>query len=144
MQAPHSHLIKADKAEAWYEKPLHGAWHKGVSKVIDMTRIYQCLNKRNIRANTDSLIMAAQKQTFNTRAVAHKISQHCARSQMKVVQETCRDRGTKYTEKHNSVTSIVCRPICAECNLEHSKNWGVKLEGIVKNNYTKILCNIPI
>ena len=41
-----------DKAAAWYEKPLHGAWHKGVSEVADMTRIYYWLNKSNIRANT--------------------------------------------------------------------------------------------
>ena len=27
-----------DKAAAWYEKPLHDAWHKSVSEVADMAR----------------------------------------------------------------------------------------------------------
>ena len=48
-----------DEAAAWYEKPLHGAWHKGVSEVADMACTNQWLNKSNIRANTEALIMAA-------------------------------------------------------------------------------------
>ena len=39
-----------DEAAAWYEKPLHGAWHKGLSEVADMTHTYQWLNKSNIKA----------------------------------------------------------------------------------------------
>ena len=31
---------KPDEAAAWYEKPLHGAWHKGVSKVADIASTY--------------------------------------------------------------------------------------------------------
>ena len=34
-----------DEAAALYEKPLHGAWQKGVSEVAEMTRTYQWLNK---------------------------------------------------------------------------------------------------
>ena len=71
------HLIatwkKSDEAAAWYKKPLHGAWHKGVSEVADMTRTDQWLNKSNIRVNTEALIIGAQKQALNTRAVAHNI-----------------------------------------------------------------------
>ena len=62
-----------DEAAAWYEKPLHCAWHKGVSEVADMDLTYQWLNKSNIRANTGALIMAAQEQVIHTRSVAHKI-----------------------------------------------------------------------
>ena len=62
-----------DEAAAWYEKHLHGAWHKGVSEVADMTHAYQWLNKSNIKANTEALIMSAQEQALNTRAVAHEI-----------------------------------------------------------------------
>ena len=54
---------KPDKAAAWYEKPLHGAWNKGVSENADIARTYQWLNKSNIRANTEALNMAAQEQT---------------------------------------------------------------------------------
>ena len=39
------HLIaiweEPDEAAAWYEKPLHGARHKGVSEVADMTKLHQ-------------------------------------------------------------------------------------------------------
>ena len=38
-----------------------------------MTHTYQWLNKSNIKANTEVLIMAAQEQALNTRAVAHEI-----------------------------------------------------------------------
>ena len=64
---------ESDEAAAWYEKPLHGAWHKGVSEVADMTRTYQWLNKNNIRGNTEALILAAREQVLNTTAMAHKI-----------------------------------------------------------------------
>ena len=66
-------LKEPDKAAAWYEKPLHSAWHNCVSEVADMTSTYQWLNKNNIRANTKALFIAAQEQALNTRAVAHKI-----------------------------------------------------------------------
>ena len=92
-----------DKTAAWYEKPLHGAWHNGVSEVADMALIYQWLNKSNIRAKTETLIMAAQEQALNTRAVAHKIyhtvqdskcrlyKQH-AETYHKLLQQARRDR----------------------------------------------------
>ena len=62
-----------DEAAARYEKLLHGAWYKGVSEVADMAHTYQWLNKSNIKANTEALIMVAQEQALNTRAVAHEI-----------------------------------------------------------------------
>ena len=64
---------KPDKAAAWYEKPLHGAWNKGVSENADIARTYQWLNKSNIRANTEALIIAAHQQALNTGAVLHEI-----------------------------------------------------------------------
>ena len=48
-----------DEAAAWYEKLLHGAWHKGVTEFADMAHTYKLLIKSNIRANTEALIMAA-------------------------------------------------------------------------------------
>ena len=44
-----------------------------MSEVTDMARTYQWLNKSNIRANTEALIMAAQEQVLKTRAVTHMI-----------------------------------------------------------------------
>ena len=62
-----------DEAAAWHQKPPHGAWHRGESKIANMYLTYQWLNKSNIRANTEALVMAAQEQDLNTTAVAHKI-----------------------------------------------------------------------
>ena len=42
------HLIASwkqpDEDAAWYEKPLHGVWYKGVSEVADMALTHQWLN----------------------------------------------------------------------------------------------------
>ena len=123
-----------DEAVAWYEKPLHGAWHKGVLEVADTALTYQWLNKSNIRANTEALIMAAQKQALNTRAVPHeiyhtvqdskcKLSKQHAETVAHITSGCSKLAGTEYTERHNNVASIVYRVICAEYDLEHSKDW---------------------
>ena len=52
--------------------------------------------------------------------------------------------GTEYTERHNNVASIVCRAICAEYDPEHSKDWWVKPENVVRNGHAKILWNFLI
>ena len=48
-----------DEAAARYEKSLYGVWHKDVSEVTYMANTYQWLNKSNISANTEALLMAA-------------------------------------------------------------------------------------
>ena len=124
---------KPDEAAAWYEKLLHGAWHKGVSEVADMTRTYQWLNKSNIKANTEALIMAAQEQALNTRAVAQDIyhtaqDPRCrlckhAETAAHITSGCSKLAETEYTKRHNNVASIIYRAVCAEYDLEHSKDW---------------------
>ena len=46
---------------------------------------------------------------------------------------------TEYTEIHNNVASMVYRAICAEYNLEHSKDWCVEPEKVVRIDRAKIL-----
>ena len=46
---------------------------------------------------------------------------------------------SEYTERPKNVASIVYRAICAEYNLEHSKDWWVRPEKIVRNDHAKIL-----
>ena len=45
----------------WYDKPLHGAWHAETSRVANMQKTYQWLNKAKSNANTEALIMAANE-----------------------------------------------------------------------------------
>ena len=40
--------------------------------------------------------------------------------------------------------SRVYRAICAEYNLEHSKDWWVEPEKVVRDDHAKILWNFPI
>ena len=98
--------------------------------------------------------MAAKEQFLNTSAEARDLT-HCARSQMQVVQAICGDRGhiisgcsklarTDYTKRHSNVTSIVYRAIGAEYNLEHSKDWWIEPEKVVRNYHAKILWDFPI
>ena len=127
MQVPHSHWKESDEAAAWYEKPLHGAWHKGVSEVVEMARTYQWLNKSNIKANTSALIMAAQEQALNTRAVAHKIY-HTVHDPWCISSTAATSSKGPITLKDNNVVEIVYRVICAEYNFERSKDWWIEPE----------------
>ena len=144
-----------DESPAWYEKPLHGAWHKAVSETADMAMTYQWLTKSNIRTNTEALIMAAQEQALNTRAVAFEIyhtvqdprcrmcRQH-PETVAHLVSGCSKLVGTEYTQRHNHVASVVYRAISAEYDLQHSKDWWVEPESVVKNDRAKILWDFPI
>ena len=52
--------------------------------------------------------------------------------------------GTAYTKRHNNnVASIIYRAICAEYDLEPSKDWWVEPEKVVRNDHAKILWDFP-
>ena len=52
--------------------------------------------------------------------------------------------GTKNTERHNNMALIIYKAICAEYNLEHSKDCWVEPEKVVRNDHTKVLWDFPI
>ena len=144
-----------EEAAAWYEKPLHGAWHKAVSEIADMSMTYQWLDKTNIRANTEALIMAAQEQALNTRAIAcdiyHTVTDPTCRmckqhreTVAHIISGCSKLAGTEYTQRHNHVASVVHRAICAEYDLQHNKDWWVTPDSIVKNDRAKLLWDFPI
>ena len=94
----------------------------------------QWLNKSNIRANTEALIMAAQDQALNTRVVAHKIHRTVQDSRCRLCKQHAETvahiasgcsklAGAEYTKRHDNVASIVYRAIGAEYDLNHSKDW---------------------
>ena len=51
---------------------------------------------------------------------------------------------TATAKRHNNVASIIYRAICAEYDLEHSNDWWVEPEKVVRNDYVKILWDFPI
>ena len=99
--------------------------------------------------------MSAQEQALNTRSVTHKMyhtvqdprcrlcKQH-AEIVAQITSGCSRLAGTKYIERHNCVVSIVYRAICAGYNLEHSKNWWVEPDKVVRNNHANILWDFSI
>ena len=104
-----------------------------MSEVADMALTYQWLNKSNIRANNEALIMAVQKQALNTRAVAYKFYHTVQDSRFRLCKQHAETAGhitsscsklagTEYMERHNNVASIVYRAICPEYDLEHGKD----------------------
>ena len=129
-------------------------WHKGVSEVANMARTYQWLNKINIRANTEDLIMAAQEKALNTRAVAQKIYHTVQDSRCRlctqhsetvehIISGCSKLTRTDCTMRCNNVASIVYRAVYLEYNLYHSKDWWIEPEKVVRNNHVKILWGLP-
>ena len=96
-------------------------------------------SKSSNGANTKALIMVAQEQALNTRAVAHQIyhtvqnprCRNCAH----IIIGCSKLVGTEY----NNVASIIHGAICTEYNLEHSKDWWVRPEKVVSNDQAKSL-----
>ena len=90
--------------------------------------------------------MTAQEQALNTRTVAHNIyhtvqDHRCrlckphAETVAHIIGGCSKLTGTEHTERHNNAASIVYRAIGGE----HSKDWWVKPEKVVRNDHTKIL-----
>ncbi|KAF2886363.1 hypothetical protein ILUMI_19810, partial [Ignelater luminosus] len=52
----------------WVEKQMHGQYPRAVQEhLIDKEQTYEWLRKRERKGETESLIIAAQDQTINTR-----------------------------------------------------------------------------
>ena len=54
---------------SWTDKPLHAMYHRQIEEVAEIRKTYQWLEKAGLKASTDALIMAAQKQAINTRSI---------------------------------------------------------------------------
>jgi hypothetical protein len=154
------HVIVANweappSSEPWYSKPLHGAWHSGVSKVAAMDKSFQWMMRSNLKANTEALIMAAQEQALNTRAITAKIyhTNQDPRCRMcmthnetvaHLVSGCSKLAGTAYMERHNNVASIVYRAVCSAYDVETPRDWQALPEKVVQNNRAKVLWDFHI
>ena len=56
-----------DDAFQWQAMSLHGAYHRQIAEVSDLHLTYQWLNKCDLTANTEALILAAQEQVLSAR-----------------------------------------------------------------------------
>jgi len=111
--------------------------------------------ERTKSESTEALIMAAQEQALNTRAieaVVHLIRQEPRCRLCKEASETvqhiaagCKmQAGTTYMERHNPVAGIVCRNICGEYRWEVSKSEWETPPKVVENDRSKILWDFQV
>ena len=139
----------------WKSKPLHGRFHSQIAEVADLEKSYQWLEKGDLKANTEALIMAAQEQALKTRAIQAKIYKTHQNPRCRLCNEHdetvqhitsgCKQlAGTAYTERHNQVAGIVYRNICKVYDLDTPKDWWEIPEKVVENERAKILWDFYI
>ena len=56
-----------DEAFQWQAMPLHEAYHHQITKVSDLHHTFGWLNKCELAATTETLILAVQEQVLPTR-----------------------------------------------------------------------------
>ena len=111
------------------DKPLHGMYHRNITKVADINKSYQWLERAGLKDSTEALIMAAQEKALNTRAIEAQIYHTRQDPRCRLCKESaetiqpitagCKMLAKKaYMERHNQVAGIVYRNICAEYELE--------------------------
>ncbi|KAM9816571.1 carbohydrate sulfotransferase 6 isoform X4 [Syngnathus typhle] len=140
---------------SWEDKPLHGMYHRQISEVAYVKKSYQWLEKARLKDSTEALIMAAQEQALNTRAIEAKIYHTRQDPRCRLCKEApetvqhitagCKMlAGKANMERHNQVAGIVYRNICAEYGLEApSSKWEAPPK-VAENGRAKILWDFQI
>ena len=145
----------SQEQSSWKNKPLHGKYHQQISKVADLSKTYQWLEKADLKDNTEALILAAQEQALKTRAIEAKIYKtrqdpkcRLCNEQDETIQHIisgCKQlAGTAYTERHNQVANMIYREICEFYNLETPKNWWEIPNKATENSKAKLLWDFYI
>ena len=135
--------------------PLFGAYHRRIAEVSDLHLTYQWLNKCDLTANTEALILAAQEQVLPTRQRQAQIYKtrtdsgcRLCMDQPETIQHIisgCKQLvGTAYTERHNHVAGMVYRALCAEYELSQPKNWWEIPDKVNENDRATILWHFYI
>lgn len=155
-EAYHKPKINVPQEQSsWKNKPLHGKFHQQITKVADLSKTYQWLEKADLKDNTEALILAAQEQALKTRAIEAKIYKtrqdpkcRLCNEQDETIQHIisgCKQlAGTAYTERHNQVANIIYRQICETYDLETPKNWWETPNKAIENSKAKILWDFYI
>ncbi|XP_067949698.1 uncharacterized protein [Watersipora subatra] len=139
-----------DEELDWHMKPLHGVYYRQIFKGDDLHQTYMWLNKGNLTANTESLIMAAQKQVLPTRQLQTKIYHtrdypRCrlckdAPETMQHIISGCKQLARNaYTKRHNRVAGVVYRSLCDEYGLNKPQHWWEAPGKVNENDRATIL-----
>ena len=140
---------------SWQDKPLHGMYHRNITEVADLKKSYQWLERAGLKDSTEALIMAAQEQALNTRAIEAQIYHTRQDPRCRLCKEApetiqhitagCKMlAGKAYMERHNQVAGIVYRNICVEYGLETPRSKWETPPKVIENDRAKILWDFQI
>ncbi|TWW69263.1 hypothetical protein D4764_18G0000690 [Takifugu flavidus] len=126
-----------------------------IKEVADIEKTYQWLEKAGLKDSTEALLMAAQEQALNTRAIEarvyHSRQDHRCRlcgdapETVQHITAGCKMlAGKAYMERHNQVAGIVYRNICTEYGLEVPGTRWETPPKVVENKQAKILWDLQI
>ncbi|XP_054913489.1 uncharacterized protein LOC129377515 [Poeciliopsis prolifica] len=130
-------------------------YHQQITQVADISKSYQWLEKAGLKDSTEALILAAQEQALNTRAIEAQIYHTRQDPRCRLCKEApetvqhitagCKIlAGKAYMERHNQVAGIVYRNICAEYGLETPRSKWETPPKVVENARAKILWDFQI
>ncbi|XP_067945173.1 uncharacterized protein [Watersipora subatra] len=147
-----------DEKIDWHMKPLDGACHRQVFKVGDLYQTYMWLNKGNLTANTESVIITAQEPVLPTRQLQTKIyhtrddprcrlckdSPELAACIQHIIRGCKQLAGNTYTERHNNVAGVVFRSLHDEYGINKPQDWWNGPGKVNENDRAKFLWDFYI
>ncbi|XP_051924320.1 uncharacterized protein LOC127602290 [Hippocampus zosterae] len=130
-------------------------YHRTITEVADLKKSHQWLERAGLKDSTEALILAAQEQALNTRAIEAQIYHTRQDPRCRLYKEApetiqhitagCKMlAGKAYMERHNQVAGIVYRNICAEYGLETPRSKWETPPKVVENDRAKILWDFQI
>ena len=144
-----------EKLSSWKEKKLHGQFAKDTDD-IKTNESFNWLCKGELKRETESLILAAEKQALNTSSVKARIyhlqeNDKCrlcgdASENVTHIVSGCKKLAQKeYKRRHDKVACFIHWLLCKKYDLEHTdKCYQHQLAPVVENKRYKLLWDFSI
>lgn len=149
--------MQRQRLEQLKNKPMHGQFFRDLDKPsIDVVMSTAWLRSAGLKAETESLIVAAQDQALNTRyhqknilkqrtdskcRMCNKAEEHISH----IVSGCSTLAPTEYVNRHNRVASFVHWTMCRDLGSQVcGKYYEHKPEKVVDINETTILWDVPV
>ena len=147
-------LKKEKRLEDWEKKFLHGQYLRQIKEV----RSDQCwawFQNRDLKRETESLIVAAQKQSIRSNLVKARIDKSQGDSLCRVCRKVderidhivsgCSKHAQEYKRRHDNLGKIVYWKLARKCNFEAGHKWYEhEPESVFENEDFKILWDFSI
>ena len=145
---------KEKRLEHWEEKILHGQYLRQTKKVSD--ECWARLQNRDLKRETESLLVAAQNQSKRTNLVKAKIDKYQGDCLCRVCKKVdgsidhivsgCSKFAQKeYRSRHNNLGKIVHWKLARKCNFEAGEKWYEhEPESVLENEDYKIFWDFSV